>query len=447
MITRILLENFMAHERTELELGPGVNALTGPNNTGKSALVEGLRCVATNPIPKHYIRHGAQEARVTVELEDGTRIVWIRKKRSSGYEMWRPGMEEPQKYWKFGRKPPEEVLAALRLDLVELETGGEIDVHVGNQREPVFLLNQPGSNAAAFFAASTEGAHLLAMQNLLKRKTQETKRSERELEDRLDSVHDSLDAFYSLPGIEMNLEKAREMEAQAQTVQDQIPRLEKTLSTYGSLLDDLARQSRRITSLNAVQPVPALTEVRDLNSLITHMGDVFRAFSKGVGVVRVLSVLRVLPEIEKTSRLALFCDHFRQLAKDLRTARAGCAAMDGLSAPPVPAETSGLAELTEALITSIYRARREQRRTEVLQSVVEPPSVTECGALESLLGEIGSLDLDRQRAQERFDALEKQLETLKDDIAYRVGEVGCCPTCGADINAEAFLDRGGRHDG
>ena len=87
MITKIILENFMAHERTELELGPGVNALTGPNNSGKSAIVEALRCVATNPVPKHYIRHGAKEARVTLEFEDKTQVVWVRKKRSSGYEI------------------------------------------------------------------------------------------------------------------------------------------------------------------------------------------------------------------------------------------------------------------------------------------------------------------------------------------------------------------------
>ena len=67
MIKKIVIDNFMAHERTELELGPGVTVLTGPNNTGKSAIVEALRCVATNPTPKYYIRHGAKEARVTVD--------------------------------------------------------------------------------------------------------------------------------------------------------------------------------------------------------------------------------------------------------------------------------------------------------------------------------------------------------------------------------------------
>jgi predicted ATPase len=36
MIKRITIENYMAHQHTTLELGPGVTVLTGPNNTGKS---------------------------------------------------------------------------------------------------------------------------------------------------------------------------------------------------------------------------------------------------------------------------------------------------------------------------------------------------------------------------------------------------------------------------
>ena len=57
MIQRIILDDFLAHKHTELALGPGVTVLTGPNNSGKSAMVEALRCVATNPPPRHFIRH------------------------------------------------------------------------------------------------------------------------------------------------------------------------------------------------------------------------------------------------------------------------------------------------------------------------------------------------------------------------------------------------------
>ncbi|MDD4952968.1 MAG: AAA family ATPase, partial [Desulfovibrionaceae bacterium] len=110
MISRIVLENFMAHERTELDLGPGLTVLTGPNNSGKSAVVEGLRCLASNPAPKYFIRHGASRARVEALLDNGFRVAWVRSKTSAIYEVWAPGADGPETYAKFGRRPPGDVL-------------------------------------------------------------------------------------------------------------------------------------------------------------------------------------------------------------------------------------------------------------------------------------------------------------------------------------------------
>ena len=157
----------MAHARTEFALAPGLNVLTGPNNTGKSAVVEALRCLAANPAPRHVIRHGASEARVTLELDDGTAVTWVRRPKYALYEVRRPGVEEPEVYAKFGRAVPEDVQRLLRLGPVRLDGDVSVDVHIGNQREPVFLLNEPGTVVAGFFAASTEAAHLIAMQALL----------------------------------------------------------------------------------------------------------------------------------------------------------------------------------------------------------------------------------------------------------------------------------------
>jgi DNA repair ATPase RecN len=69
MIKRVIIKDYMAHKETELELDPGVTVITGPNNSGKSAVVEVLRSVGQKPSPHHAIRHGASQAVVRVELE------------------------------------------------------------------------------------------------------------------------------------------------------------------------------------------------------------------------------------------------------------------------------------------------------------------------------------------------------------------------------------------
>ena len=168
MIKSITIENFMSHQATRIELSPGVTVITGPNNIGKSAVVEGVRSLVHNPSPKHSIRHGAKQAVIRLEIDSGEIIEWVRSDKTAFYRLLRPAddaQEEAYKveeYRKLGQSVPEDIMALLRLGLVETESG-EIDIHIGNQREPIFLLNSPGSHAASFFAASTEAEYLLRM--------------------------------------------------------------------------------------------------------------------------------------------------------------------------------------------------------------------------------------------------------------------------------------------
>jgi len=446
MIAKIVLENFMAHERTELELGPGVNALTGPNNTGKSAIVEGLRCLATNPVPKHYIRHGAKEARVSVELEDGTRIVWIRKKRSSGYELWHPGAEEPEEYWKFGRKPPEDILNALRLDLVELETGDAVDVHVGNQREPVFLLNQPGSNAAAFFAASTESAHLLAMQNVLKRRTQDAKRRERDLEGRLGTVRDEMDVLAPLPDIALAVETGRELEQSSKKLQGEIPVLEKLLEMRGGFESKLTARTDTATILNGVLDPPKLKDVSGIAEVVRQVDWIGKALGKARKTDAALAPVAPPPIIFDTGRMATLCGQLQRVGQVLETAQQKGQVAAGITAPPEPENTTHLSGLIQEMVATRRRHDRMARWGNALQDVAEPPDVVSDVRLGSFLGDMARLSAAMQDAQLRLNGLETELQSLKEGIESRVREIGRCPTCGGNFNADEFLDREHVHD-
>jgi AAA15 family ATPase/GTPase len=49
MIKSITLENLLSHQDTRIELTFGVTVITGPNNVGKSAVVEAVRSLVQNP--------------------------------------------------------------------------------------------------------------------------------------------------------------------------------------------------------------------------------------------------------------------------------------------------------------------------------------------------------------------------------------------------------------
>lgn len=405
MIRSLRLQNFMAHEDTTIPLGPGLTALTGPNNVGKSAVVEALRCLATNPAPRHYIRHGAKEARVTLELADGHRVAWVRRKAGAGYELTRPGAGAPEEFWKLGRSGvPGEVQEVLRLALVELESGEPVDVHLGNQREPVFLLNQPPSTAAAFFAASTESAHLLAMQNLLKQRMVESKREAAKAAARLAGLDADLDRLAALPDLGLDLESAREQSGALETALARVPALELWLSRRAAL-DRRAKELHSRSQALAELPVPPLA--RD------------------------------------TARPSAALADLRRLAQAGESTRARSAALEPLAAPPEFSPTARVADLAMSLNILKSQMKNLSSKAVSLAGLQPSPTLHKTEALAGLLARFASLSVLQAEARKSLEACAGRLDTLRERIRIRLAEIGSCPTCGATLDFLHFVDREG----
>lgn len=299
MITRLILDNFLAHGHTELDIGPGVTVISGPNNSGKSSIVEALRCLAQNPSPKFFIRHGAKEARVSAILEDDTVVTWIRRPKYAMYEILRAGEEEPLTYAKFGRKTPEDVLNLLRLDNVFLEGINEdVDVHLGDQRRPVFLLDRPGSAMASFFASSTEATHLVAMQQLLKTRMTQAKRDDRTLGLAMQGFMGVLDSLQPLPALRMEMDIAREKATQAGMVRGQVPVLETRLKSLRGYAGEQKRLQNRQSVLSRTLLPPVPEPVDALSACITRLLDLQKKADRLQMRLRTMRHLAPLPEME-----------------------------------------------------------------------------------------------------------------------------------------------------
>eukprot|EP00831_Metopus_contortus_P065772 TRINITY_DN5871_c0_g3_i1.p1 TRINITY_DN5871_c0_g3~~TRINITY_DN5871_c0_g3_i1.p1 ORF type:complete len:751 (-),score=162.94 TRINITY_DN5871_c0_g3_i1:505-2757(-) len=445
MIKKIIIDNFMAHEHTELELGPGVTILTGSNNTGKSAVVEALRCLATNPTPSYFIRHGAKEARVAVELEDGTKVVWVRTKRWAMYELWRPGAAAPEEYHKLQRKVPEDIAEVLRLDLVELETGRKVDIHVGNQREPVFLLNQ-SSDTAAFFAASTESAHLLAMQNLLKRRTLDAKREERDLETQVSRILGEIEVLSPLPGIELQLETAHELEQTATQLQSAVPVLESVLAEQRGMAASLEESSAAATVLAKTDAPPTLNEVRPLHGAVQGMATVGKQLDGARKLAATLMPLTGPPETQEAGSLLRLAESIAGTEQVLLKAADRQAVLAGLAALPVRAESRELAEFLDEFIAMHYRHARLARGEGLLRKVAEPPRPEPVASLGSTVASLADITARVEERKRALDDLENDLRGVVDTLEERIRKLGCCPTCGGDLTTATFLDHGCRHD-
>src|SRR5687767_12934919 len=166
MLRRITLENFMAHARTVIDLAEGLTVLIGPNNCGKSAVVEALRTLCENDNGDHLIRHGAEECGVIVETADGHTVAWRKKGTSVWYEI------DGVKRDRLKGAVPENLHEILRLAKVDTGKDECLDVHFGLQKSPVFLLHEPSCDrkAAAFFSSASDAEKLMQMQQRHKEK-------------------------------------------------------------------------------------------------------------------------------------------------------------------------------------------------------------------------------------------------------------------------------------
>ncbi|GFK93108.1 Chromosome partition protein Smc [Fundidesulfovibrio magnetotacticus] len=405
MIRRITLVDFMAHSRTELELAPGLNVLCGPNNTGKSAVVEALRCLTSNPAPRHVIRHGAKEARVEALLDDGRRVAWVRRKNHALYEVYEPGTEVPEVYAKLGKSGvPPEVAAVLRLSPVTFEKGESVDVHLAGQRQPIFLLDQPGSLLADFLASSTESAHLMAMQDLLREKTRRAKTVARDLETGLARVRRGLDGLRGLPALALGLETLREERRILEARQAEPRALEALAGRLEALALARGRLSARLETLSRLAAPPAPAPCAGLDALL-----------------------------EGLTRLSARKD----------AARRALAALAPLDAPPRPAPTGELAGLLARLEAARAARARASRRAGLLVGLPAPPDVADPAPLAALAGSLETLRARVEKGRAWLARRERELEALAARVAARLEQAGECPLCGSAMDLERFLRREG----
>ncbi len=177
LIRRIRLINFMSHDDTVINLADGLTVLTGPNNCGKSAVVAALQILCHNGPSNHVIRHNEKECSVTVDTDDGHTIEWRRTKLSPKYII------DGEVFDRLGRSGTPDILhQILRLPKVKVSAGEAFDIHFGEQKSPLFLLDKPTSQAAQFFAASSDAASLIEMQALHRKRIVDSRRKQKDLQ-------------------------------------------------------------------------------------------------------------------------------------------------------------------------------------------------------------------------------------------------------------------------
>ena len=423
MLRRIILENFMSHAHTEIDLADGLTVLTGPNNCGKSAVVAALQILATNARSTHVMRHGAKTCRITVETDDGHTICWERKKTTVKYTL------DGEDIHRVGTSVPDALHDLLRLDRVEAETGKskhEYDIHFGEQKAPVFLLGESGSRAASFFASSSDASRLVEMQHRHRLKLRDQKSEAKRLRAESESNAARLKSFEPIDQI---ADRILEADSSLETIRI----TEQRIHLLKSLTDGLGRSGKEcerlriqrstLEQLDKASTTPADLEranqsARQLRSVVLEMS-VLQERRRDCGAqVETLRVLNPVPELHEVNRVRNLVEGLISGTQRTESANNVLECCAAVTAPPElePADACrGVLDQLAVASARQFHADRVCQSLSVLESAPQMSDTVEMRAVISKLVDLRQRNRTTKSVQAAFDSLRKPSEEIPTD--------------------------------
>jgi exonuclease SbcC len=485
MIRKIILENYMAHVRTVIEPAAGLTVLIGPNNCGKSAIVHALEMICYNSDAAHFaIRHGAKKATVTIETvdEDGTvhTLIWWRTKSASGYCI------DGREISGAGRKVPDDLHKHLRMPLVQSGGNDPFLIHFGLQKRPIFLLDEPPSRAAQFFASSSDADRLMEMQRRHKQKETNARRDKEKLDREIEKLDADLAELSSLPMAGQRLAKLEIDYAELIDAMDRATELAEFIAVMDRTivieryqrdrsaallpvqsppdlrpllpLESLLRQMEftgrranfsgaRQDALARVKPVPELADARPLARLVRDLAHWLRRAELDRNRSTALAGLRNAPELREIPKLREQIRLLERAERRCRQLRARRERLAELPELPALGDAAALGRLVAAVSASGDRISRIQSRRRLLEDIPAVPDPAPTAPLRQVIDQLAGAVSRFVETRRKLSLAEKKLTDLRATIDRWVEANPRCQSCGQDISAELILSgEGHAHD-
>jgi DNA repair ATPase RecN len=392
MIRKIILENFMSHKRTVIEPADGLTLITGENNCGKSAIAVALEAVSGHTMGNFMLRHGEKKARVILELEneDGAHTIeWNRTKASQGWSV--DDLED-------SRGKPEILDAVLRLPQVESETSSnKYQLHIADQKDPIFLLDETGSRAAEFFAASGDAVHLFSMRQLQKKKVRDRTTESGLLHRQIEANEADLKKLEPVEDIRKAVDIAKLKEVELIRLEKDQLQLSQQLKLIRTTLAESLKKEKRSAQLKPLEEVPNLRDATPLSTTIQNLDEAKRS-------------------LRRLSRKTIFTE--------------------SIAAPPEQADTKNLQEFLQNLIEKQAVMDATKARGHLLASLRDQPSMTATDKLSEIVHALSiatktlhKASTSRNESGRKLEEAKKQFQTMEDQGAT-------CTHCGTPLTYE-----------
>lgn len=442
MIRRIVLNNYMSHAQTVIEPAAGLTIICGPNNCGKSAIASALQTLCGNHDGDFMVRHGEKLCSVTVETDDGHTIAWRRK---GGKVAWVINGTEVNRASKANL--PDNLQPLLRLPRVQHPNKNEeFDVHFGDQKSPLFLIDKE-SDAAAFFSTASDAEKFLEMQKLHKQRVTDRKRLHSQTVDELARCDLELAALAPLEQVNVELEKAG---SRRQEIENDVAiqlGLELLIKQIGDQLSLISYRQAQARAAHALTPPPALADESPLEGLVGRLDQTVRRTVACGQQKQALHPLTEPPVLEDEASLLNMGKRLSEQTKLAGRLDALTTALTALADVPAVQDPAPLAVLVERLHKSHAVASAAQRRHDALRGLGEAPAQLEESPMVDLLNRLNSASGAAAKLRADSAELDLELRALDEQITQWLWANPTCPTCGAVTSREHLLQeaKGGVH--
>lgn len=206
-LKKINLKNFQSHKDTNIELDKGLNIIVGPSDTGKTAIIRGIKWVLYNePSGDYFIREGETEASVTLEFSNGVKVKRLRTRSKNAYILYDTEGEEIV-FEGFGTKVPQEIIDFISITKIPLDSSESNSINLGEQLEGAFLLSEKGSTRASAIGRLI-GVNIIddALKDTL-RDVRNSNIKKKSINENIVKTQNELEAFDYLDGLQENIRK------------------------------------------------------------------------------------------------------------------------------------------------------------------------------------------------------------------------------------------------
>ena len=414
------LINFESHKNTVIEFdGKGLNALTGPSDSGKSGIVRAIKFVIQNePKGADFIRLGAKRATVRLHFSNKKIIERSRTKTSAGEYIVTDENGVETEFKGFGNNIPMEVLNAHQMPKVELATGVERSLNVAYQLDGHFMLSDsPASRASAI--GRLTGVHLVDA--AIREKSKEMRAltvDTNTAEARIEELNEELTQY----------EFVDEEEKALQTIKGFImaaEQLEKKLDNLTSL-----REQRKKAQLEVTEYTSELLELAHLDEIepLIHEADALSA---------------------KVDFLTELSDSYESSTQQMKKAKVIVESIDITGVDEKIAEAESMYQRVEEMKLlqdeldsadrSIERYKGSIRALDI-QTIEEliaqaEQHMVDLQQLKDLKSELDTADAQEEYERAILNSITDEVQEIEDDMDELLSELGnACPVCNQSIS-------------